>query len=82
MKVYTCTMYSGETLNDFVLGVFSTHEKAEKQAKTWMDGIGQMYEEVDRTNDPSQTTIYYQTIGDCTNYSALIEEFTLDEMSY
>ena len=82
MKVYTCTMYSGATLNDFVLGVFSTYEKAEQQAKTWMDGIGQMYEEIDRANDPSQTTIYYQTITNFTNYSALIEEFTLDEMSY
>ena len=82
MKVYTCTMYSGETHNEYVLGVFSTYEKAEKQAKIWMDGVGQMYEEIDRTNDPSQTTIFYQTISDCTNYSAFIEEFTLDEISY
>ncbi len=82
MNVWTCSMYSGETGATFILGVFSEKEKAEQQVITWLEGLGEMFEETDRTNDPYMITIYYETIRNRTPYTATLEEFKMNELSY
>ena len=82
MKIWTCSMYSGLSGSTFILGVFSDVSKAEQQARVWLQGIGEMCEETDRTNDPDSITIYYQTMRTETPYTATIEQFELDNFSF
>jgi len=86
MKVWTCTMFiDGEDY--VVLGVFSDNFKAEEQARIWVEGVSPHAEVIDRKVNriTGEETIYYSakvtdTIYD--SFTATIESFTLDEMSY
>lgn len=80
MKVYTCTMTDPYQC-DTILGVFSSRDKGIEQAELYMQGLGEMYEEVDRDLFLGVGNIYYETIRFGAKYMAVIEEFELDELS-
>ena len=80
MKVYNCIM-TDQYECDITLGIFSSKEKAYKQAELYMQGLGEMYEEVDRDWFLTTGHIYYETVRFGAKYMATIEEFELDELS-
>lgn len=81
MKVWACTVCGASILNT-LLGIFSSRDKAETQAHVFMQGIGELFEEIDRDTTEYNTTIYYQTVHGQEGYTATIEEYELDELSY
>ena len=81
MKLWLCTIADSPIVKTN-LGIFSSDKGAENQIKIFMDGIGEMYEEIDRDTFDGTTHIFYRTISSATAFTAIIEEFTLDEISY
>lgn len=81
MPLYLCIVFD-DYHGMINLGIFSDREKAETQAHVYMQGVGELFEEVDRDINGDIETIWYQTIHDRVPYTATIEEFRLNELSY
>ena len=81
MKLWLCII-AGSPIVTTNLGIFSSEKGAENQIKIFMDGVGEMYEEIDRDTLDNSTHIFYRTISRQTAFTAIIEEFTLDEISF
>lgn len=87
MKLWTCTMTDCQTGDQILAGIFSDSFKAEEQARVWVEGVTDHRAEVsDRDYDRTtgEETIYYRAkVGTkYEHYTAYIEIYTLDEMSY
>ena len=87
MKLWTCMMIDNDYPDSTLLGIFSTREKAEEQARIWIEGVTEHRGEVnDRevNNETGEEIIYYRARNGRAydHYTAHIEIYTLDEMSY
>ncbi len=87
MELWTCMMTEPDFGNTTLLGVFTTQPRAEEQARVWIEGVTDHKGEVnDREFDRLSDTevIYYRVYNgrNYDHYTACIEKYILDEMSY
>ena len=87
MNLWTCMMTDADFGETVLLGIFSDKFKAEEQARIWIEGVTEHRGEVN-DRDLDRTTgeeiIYYRAKNGRTydHYTAHIEQYTLDEISY
>ena len=84
MKLYACSVI-GESLGfaTILLGIFSDKDKAKTQAHVFMQGIGDLFEQIDHGYEAdNDETLYYQTKHSKERYTFYIEEYKLNELSY
>lgn len=77
MKLYTCSMHDCTEGKDILLGIFSSREKAEYQARVWLFGLNEFFDLIDYDNEYE----FFETISNH-HYSAHYEEFNLNELSF
>lgn len=78
MKLWTCSMRDCTKGEDILLGIFSERVKASNQAQVWLTGVtGGDFTLIDYDNEYD---FYRDSVGN--HYTAHIEEFTLDELSF
>ena len=84
MELWSCSVVSGALgLATFLVGIFSDKEKAKVQAHIFMQGVGDLFEQVDHGYEgDSDEVLYYQTKHTDERYTFYIERYVLDELSY
>ena len=84
MDLWVCSMYDCNSMHDTILGVYSTQELAEGNARAWAMDKGEDVELVDRSVGLDKELIYYKVIEHILGivfenyYTATIEKFKLD----
>ena len=84
MELWSCSVVSGSLkLATILVGIFSNKEKAKVQAHIFMQGVGDLFEQVDHGYEgDSDEVLYYQTKHTNEKFTFYIEGYILDKLSY
>jgi hypothetical protein len=84
MELWLCSVWDCEEGLNYNLGIFSSKEKAQKQAEIFVSGFDNEMNEIDHDYADDWYKIYYSAKTDKyeARLTATIEKFNLDEISY